>query len=257
MRKIIARIFICICFISCMMPEMLNAQKNKPLNMPLYDNEPYHFGYIIGYNQMWFSPKFVTNFQNIEYDGKEGSAYFDQLNDTISINSKYNINDISQSLPFGMSVGVVGNLRLAKYFDLRLIPTISWGETSITYKGKSLGTEKEFSQTFSIHNVYLELPLQFKYRSKRYNNTAAYVIFGANNKINFTAKKFDIKLKRYDFAPEIGTGFDFYTGEFKFGIEIKMSYGLRNMIDPENLTPLTNSFDKLKNKMFQLSFTLE
>lgn len=238
-----------------MMPEMLNAQNNRPLNMPLYDNEPYHFGYIIGYNQMWFSPEFVADFQNKLHDGEEGSAYFDQLNNDLSKDNDYTINDISQSLPFGMSVGVVGNLRLAKYFDLRLIPTISWGETSITYKGKSL--EKEFKQTFSIHNVYVEFPLQFKYRSKRYNNTAAYIIFGANNKINFTAKKFDIKLRRYDFAPEIGTGFDFYTGEFKFGIEIKMSYGLRDLIDPENQTPLTNSFDKLKNKTFQLSFTFE
>lgn len=238
-----------------MMPEILNAQDNKPLNMPLYDNEPYHFGYIIGYNQMWFSTDFVKNYQKIQHNGEIGSSYFDQLNDSISKANNYTINDISQSLPFGLSVGIVTNFRLAKYFDLRFTPTLSWGETKITYKGENI--KKKFEEGFPIHSVNFEFPIHLKYRSKRYNNTAAYIIVGANNRINCTAKKFDIKLRRYDFAPEIGTGFDFYANEFKFGIEIKMSYGLRNMIDPENLTPLTNSFDKLKNKMFQLSFTLE
>ena len=38
---------------------------------------------------------------------------------------------------------------------------------------------------------------------KRYNNFVSYIIVGVNNKINFTARKNDIKFKMYDFAPEI------------------------------------------------------
>ena len=256
MKKRIANILTCICLVLCMMPKVLNAQNNKPLNMPLYDNEPFHFGLIVGYNQMWLSPQFVAGFQSIKYEGEYGKQYFQNINKD---ECQYIINDISLPLPFGLSIGWVSNFRLAKYFDFRFIPTFSYCDSDIKYKYTvySAEGEKVHEQDFSRYQLNLEFPLQFKYRSKRYNNTAAYVIFGANNKINLTAKKFDIKLRRYDFAPEIGTGFDFYTGEFKVGIEIKMSYGLRNMIDSTNPTPLTSSFDKLKNKTFQLSFTFE
>lgn len=55
---------------------------------------------------------------------------------------------------------------------------------------------------------------------------------------------------------EIGFGTDFYLEYFKFGIEIKMSYGIRDILDRDN-TPLTDPIDKLSTKMFLLSLTFE
>ena len=65
-----------------------------------------------------------------------------------------------------------------------------------------------------------------------------------------------LNINRHDLAAEIGAGFDFYTGYFKLGVEIKMSYGLLNVTKDENYM-FTNSFENLKNKAFQLSFTFE
>lgn len=253
MRKIITKIFAGICIVLCIIPEILNAQEKRPRNMPLYDDDNHHWGLFFGYNQMWFSPQYINDYQNQKYNKGEGNICFEELNDDTT--KEYWINNISQSLPYGISVGVPNNFRIAKYFDIRIIPTISYGECSFTYTGDT--PTKSFKQTFDIQSVTGELPIFLKYKSKRYNNFVSYIIVGVNNKINFTARKNDIKFKMYDFAPEIGTGFDFYVGYFKFGIEIKMSYGIRNMIDVENKNVLTNSFDKLKSKTFQLSFTFE
>ena len=63
-------------------------------------------------------------------------------------------------------------------------------------------------------------------------------------------------VQKHDIAAEVGAGFDFYTGYFKLGIELKMSYGLLNVAKNDNYM-YTNSFDSLRNKTFQLSFTFE
>jgi hypothetical protein len=59
---------------------------------------------------------------------------------------------------------------------------------------------------------------------------------------------------RSDLGVEVGVGFDFYTTYFKFGTEVKMGYGLFNILKSggENI-----GTDQLKNKIFQLSFTFE
>ena len=59
MKKIIAKIVVCISIIFCMMPDALNAQNKKSILMPGYDNQPYHFGFIVGYNQMLLSGIFL------------------------------------------------------------------------------------------------------------------------------------------------------------------------------------------------------
>ena len=275
MKKNIIKSLICICALIFMAPNILNAQSRGPLNMPRYDDEPYHFGFILGYNQMLLSIDYIDNYQNIIHSPNElpSSDILPGTND-IFLNSKFKVTDINPQMTHGFSVGIVGNLRLAKYFDLRLIPTLSFGERRIMYKIVSLQedpingniTEVTKNINSTTHSTFIEFPLQVKYRSKRLNNTAAYIIAGANYKIDMASRKknYDVNngkpktlnVNRHDVAAEIGAGFDFYTGYFKLGIELKMSYGLLNIAKDENFM-YTNSFDNLRNKTFQLSFTFE
>ncbi|HAH59769.1 MAG TPA: hypothetical protein DCL86_16640, partial [Bacteroidales bacterium] len=59
-----------------------------------------------------------------------------------------------------------------------------------------------------------------------------------------------------DVYAEMGAGFDFYTTFFKFGIELKMSYGLTDILRREG-NIYTGGFDDLRSKLFLLSFTFE
>lgn len=275
MKKNIIKSLICICALIFMAPNILNAQSRGPLNMPRYDDEPYHFGFILGYNQMLLSIDYIDNYQNIIHSPSElpSSDILPGTND-IFLNSNFKVTDINPQMTHGFSVGIVGNLRLAKYFDLRLIPTLSFGERRIMYKIVSLqegpinGSITEVTKNINstTHSTFIEFPLQVKYRSKRYNNSAAYIIAGANYKIDMASQKkyYDetsgrpkaLSINRHDLAAEVGAGFDFYTGYFKLGVELKMSYGLLNVAKKDNYM-FTNSFDNLRNKTFQLSFTFE
>lgn len=275
MKKNIIKSLICICALIFMAPNILNAQSRGPLNMPRYDDEPYHFGFILGYNQMLLSIDYIDNYQNIIHSPSElpSSDILPGTND-IFLNSNFKVTDINPQMTHGFSVGIVGNLRLAKYFDLRLIPTLSFGERRIMYKIVSLqedpinGSTKEVTKNINstTHSTFIEFPLQVKYRSKRHNNSAAYIIAGANYKIDMASQKkyYDktsgrpkaLSINRHDLAAEVGAGFDFYTGYFKLGVELKMSYGLLNVAKKDNYM-FTNSFDNLRNKTFQLSFTFE
>jgi hypothetical protein len=65
-----------------------------------------------------------------------------------------------------------------------------------------------------------------------------------------------VKLYKHDFGYEAGAGLDFFLPYFKFGIELKMSLGLRNLLVPDN-TIYALSLDRLRSKVFLISFTFE
>lgn len=256
-----------------MVPQLLNAQKKKPLNMPNYDNEPYHYGFIVGYNQMLFSVDYIDDYQNMIHSYLEFPP--DNIMPDISsefTTSDFRVSEITPMMTHGFSVGIVGNLRITKHLDLRLIPTLSFGERKIIYNIVSTsvvdntGNYKIYKLTSDTHSTFVEFPLHVKIKSNRNNNTSAYIIAGANYKIDMASQKklYDenanrpnaLRVNRHDVAAEVGAGFDFYTGYFKLGIELKMSYGLLDVAKDHNFI-YTSSFDNLRNKTFQLSFTFE
>ena len=274
-KETFKKFIVCICLLLCMMPNMLMAQNKKPVNMQNYDNELYHYGFILGYNQMLFSINYINDYQNVIHNADElpSSDVLIGTND-VFLTSPFKVYDINTHITHGFTVGIVGNLRLAQYLDLRFIPSLSFGERKISYTIVSLqedlmdGSIKEVEKTISsdTHSTFVEFPIHIKYKSKRNYNTAAYILAGANYKIDMASQKkfYDssngkpktLSVNRHDLAAEIGAGFDFYTGYYKLGIELKMSYGLLNVAKNENFM-YANSFESLRNKTFQLSFTFE
>ena len=209
-------------------------------NLPKFDRRPYHFGFLLGANQMNFALKTVPDL-----------SQFDSLK---SVTTKGD---------FGFDIGIVSSLRLTKYFSLRFIPTLSFGSRSVefTFRYKD---SINIVQAKKIESTFMTFPLYIKYQSKRLGNFRAYLVGGANYSIDMAsqAKKKNkegeapIKLRSNDFMLDAGTGFDFFLPYFKFGIELRMSYGLRNLLIPEN-SVYTNSIKYMHSKIFSLSFTFE
>jgi len=149
---------------------------------------------------------------------------------------------------------------------LRFIPSLSFGErllfyNIITYKND---VKESVEMRKGITSTLVEFPLELKYKSRRLNNVAAYVLGGVKYSIDLASQKkaqqnssdITVKLNRHDISLELGVGFDFYTTYFKFGTELKMGYGLNNLIIRES-NIYTNSIDQLRSKVFLLSFTFE
>jgi len=205
-------------------------------NLPKFDFKPYHFGFALCINKMDFAIHPVPDYKDSLF--------------------------VIQSQPeWGFNIGIVSNLRLNDYADLRFIPTLSFGDRILNYTlndGTSvIRTSKKIESTF------IDFPLVLKYKSKRLNNVRAYVIAGAQYSIDLASqakkksRKNDlVKLKQNDFLYQVGVGFDFYLMYFKFATELKMSYGVRDLLKHDN-TIYTNSIDKLNSKIFQLSFLFE
>jgi hypothetical protein len=237
-RTAILTILIAFLFSVCIEPA--NAQQKRPENLPKYDLSPYHFGFTLGINTMNFIIKPVKDF-----------AYSDTV---------YTLQSKAGS---GFNIGIVSNLRLAEYLDLRFIPTLSFGERTLIFNQK-INDTSFFDIRKKVESAFVDLPFELKFKSKRLYNSRAYVLTGVKFQIDLAsqAKKkaqdeeIRIKLKKNDIAVEFGVGFDFYTTYFKFGTELKMAYGLRDMLTHEN-NVYANSISSLHSKVFQLTFTFE
>lgn len=227
--------------LTLMVAVQAHAQFGVP-NLLKYDKRPFHFGFSLGYNL--FDYRISSKPDLSEYD------------------SLMVVNTHAMS---GFSLGIVTNLRLGKYFDLRFVPGLSFGDRYINYtirysSGNELVTAKD------LESVYLDLPIMFKYKSSRMlNNIRAYVLAGGQYTFDMiSAKKKKapdngdvvLKLNPHDVQAQVGVGFDFYCTYFKFTTEFKMSFGFLNMLVPEDNMYAT-SVTSLKAKNMQISFIFE
>lgn len=238
-------------------PLVLSAQSRKVENQPTFDYAKYRFGFILALNQMDFSIKPV-----------EG-LYYKTFNavQAIEINAdSAMIYSIESKPAMGFTVGIIGVMRLGEYTDLRFIPSLAFGERYIDYRFlKYRNSQTELVEVRkNIASTFIETPLHLKYKSKRLNNFRAYLLGGPNVRFDLAsdAKKkqnsaeIQVKLNRIDPAMELGVGFDFYFEWFKLGTELKMSYGLTDVLKREN-NIYTLGIEQLRSKIFQISFTFE
>lgn len=248
----------------------VQAQRRVVHYLPKYEQEPYHFGFLLAFNQMMFTVKTVKDYQNIEHPS---TLWSDNPNIPYasSIVQSYKIYSVETEPTPGFTVGIIGSKRLGRYFDLRFSPSLSFSERKLIYKIDEINTINGFVDPLpikrSIFTTFVEFPWHIKYRSKRYNNIGAYIIGGVNPKIDLSSQKKNrlpgtdeidnLVPQRFDCALELGTGFDIYNQWFKFGIEVKMSYGIMNVIKNEKLKLYTVPIDQLRNKLFQVSFLFE
>ena len=249
----------------------MQAQRRVVNYLPKYEQEPYHFGILIAFNDMMYTVKTVENYQN-KPQPANSLPERDFVGTTTEIENLYVYNVETRKEP-GFTVGVIGSKRLGRYFDLRFIPSLSFGCRYLQYsinldyiddntddKLISLGTKSH-----GINTAFMEFPLNVKYRSKRYNNIGAYLMAGVNPRLDLASRKKNtiesgLVTKRFDFASELGVGFDFYNQWFKMGIEVKMSYGMLDIINHasnDNALIYTSPIQKLSNKMFQISMLIE
>lgn len=237
----------------------MQAQNRRPLNLVHYDYNPYNFGFTLGLNQMLFTINHMPLYPDAMYSGKA-------IDDIRPADSAYLLSVESNS-NWGFTIGIVSNLRLGQYFDLRFIPSLSFGERDLTYITNTFYSDKQsrIEKRKPIQSTFVEFPLYIKYKSKRLNNIRSYLIGGPKYSIDLISdarrkEKTDggqiVKLNRNDIYLDIGVGFDFYNEYFKLGTEIRMSYGLTNLIKKED-NIYTEGIDQLRSKIFTLSLTFE
>lgn len=246
----------------------VQAQRRTVHYLANYENEPYHFGFLLAYNQMMYTVKTVENYQSIQLapDSWPGGPI------SISNTQGLFVYNMETAQTPGFTVGIIGSKRLGRYFDLRFIPSLSFSERRMRYDVAIMDLNGEVTMksfTKSIGTTFVEFPLNIKYRSKRYNNIGAYIMGGINPKIDLASQKENkmtnasgqefinnLVTKRFDVAGELGAGFDIYNQWFKMGIEVKMSFGILDIVKNEAFI-YTAPIEQLRNKLFQVSLIFE
>lgn len=161
----------------------------------------------------------------------------------------------------GFSVGVVGDLYLNPYFNLRLTPSIHFGDKKFKFREQVTG--EEF--TTNVRSNYLNFPLDVKYTALRLNNYRPYLIGGVYGSFDIGRKKGNpILLKNTDFGIEVGVGCDIYLPYFKLCPELKFCFGLVNLLEkdrPDLVDPTvikyTDALSKATSRMVILTFNFE
>ena len=221
----------------------VEGQKRKAENLPNFERRLFHFGFIIGIN----------------------SAHM-ELQRSGPTNPTDSLQVIAVDPQTGFNLGIVSSLGINEYLKLRFVPSLSFAQRNIEYYYK-LADNRWITDIKTVESTYIEFPINLKFKSKRLNNFAAYIITGGKYSIDLIANEdvdnsnkipedIVIKMKRNTFSFEVGAGTDFYLEYFKFGIELKMSYTLENTLIQDN-TIYSQPIEGLYPRVFLISFTFE
>lgn len=245
----------------------VNAQRWGVPNLKEYDYEPFHFGFLLGINQMGFS---IKQDYNGLYDSKlpdriPATYTGDKIGEGTDSKTNYYQTSVLPSSTTGFTVGIVGSFRLTNNFNFRIIPSISFGGRTLTYTYVETDKLTEPQSTIkSINSTFLELPLILRYSGERIQNARPFIQAGIKymydlssdaNKAT-TADQLNVVLKKSDIYGVLGVGFEFYFDWFKMGVEATTNYGFTDVLK-HGTNMYNNSINRLNSKVFQISVTFE
>lgn len=220
------------------------AMTQQMENLRNFDKRHFHFGFALGYNTSDF--------------------YLDR-----NILEDYNRDSLLvlnvERRP-GFNLGIVSSLDLSPTFKIRFLPTLSFQERNLAFT-YSVPNDSTVTWNKKVESTFLDFPLVMKFRTERIKNFAAYCLAGGRFGLDMTSNKDVqnstaslkdqvIKITKPDYGFEVGGGIDLFLEYFKFGVELKLSTGLKNVIIQEN-TKFSTPIDRLRTKMWTLSFTFE
>jgi hypothetical protein len=230
-------LYISVLLILQLVPLTLTGQKEKPMNRSWYDEKLLHFGFSLGFNTM-------------DFNIRPSQKY-------LEVDSIYP--EVTRLNP-GINIQIVTDLHPSRYFDIRFLPGVSFGQRNVRYYKKQV----LYNYQQRIESSFMEFPLLLKYKGDRLNNVRPYVVTGLNFRYDLAGKKeFDedrpvyIRVKRPDLYYEAGAGIDFYLLYFKLSVELKMSNGIRNVI-VDDAAPgnqeFRNAIEKMRSQIWILAF---
>ena len=206
--------------------------KNPIINHENHDKQRVHWGYFLGFSSYNYQFNYLTVGKDIE------------LKPTI-----------------GFNVGLVGNLRLTEYFDLRFEPGFYATQRDLIYPD----IEDSVDRLREVKAANLHFPLLLKYSALRTGNVRPYLLGGVSSTLNLgsNAKAPDdnysnrFRVKTWTQNYEIGFGIDLYLEYFKFSPSIRGVFGMNDELirDNDPNSPWTGNIESMKTRAIFVNFT--
>ena len=218
-----------------------SAQINTRENLPHFDSRMYHFGFLLSANT--------------------SSFYIDYKPDFSFSDSLLGIDNVPQA---GFNLALLASFNPVKNINLRFVPGLSFQDRGLNY---TFLAEDNKVETFlkRTESVWLQFPMMLKLRTNRVGNFAAYGLIGGSYGIDMqsqkdvndnVAGKIVVKLEKTDITLDAGGGFDFFLPYFKFGVEMKTCFGMKDVLIQE-MNQFTDPISRLRTRTFVLSLCFE
>jgi hypothetical protein len=206
--------------------------KNPIINQENFQKKPVHWGYFLGFNTYDFKFEYEENATDI-------------LTETVA----------------GFNVGLVGNLRLHEYLDLRLEPGLYYTQRDLTFPGFAL--EQDYLR--EVKSTYIHIPLLLKFSSERIGNFRPYLVGGFSAALNLSSSynatddnaMGRFRMNQWTTNYELGFGIDLYFEWFIFSPSIRGVFGLNNEIVPDDdpNSPWTGNIKSMETRAIFINFT--
>lgn len=208
-------------------------RKDPIINLENWNKQRVFWGYFLGFNS---------------YDFKFN--YLEGQTQDVLVKSYTSFN-----------VGLVGDLRLQEYINLRFEPGLYYTQRNLTFPG--FVKEKDYLR--EVKSTYLHFPLLLKYSALRTGNIRPFLVAGVSASYNMASNsksKDDNLQNRFRMKPwtrnyEIGAGIDIYTEYFVFSPSIRGVFGIDNEIiyDNDPNSPWTSNIASMKTRAVFVNFT--
>ena len=151
----------------CLLANGLFAQypnvKERIINLPNFDKRPVHYGYFLGINQYDFKFDYVDSY------------YKDMMYKDIAVIQKK-----------GFNVGLIGDLRINDYFNVRFEPGLYYNLRELVYPEYPQFI-KESDRNREVKSTYIHLPIYIKINAKRINNFRPFLLAGFSSDFNLSS----------------------------------------------------------------------
>jgi len=216
-----------------------------------------------------FSKEKIKNNENVD-KARLSYGYFLGFN-SYDFNFDYyqNRKDIQVEKKTGFSVGLIGNLRINDYIDVRLEPGLFISSRELTYD-ESYFAGVEFTDADLIREVkatYIHIPLLLKFSTKRINNIKPFVVGGISTALNLSSNQDnpddnsagEFRVKKNNLFYEIGFGIDFYMFFFKFTPSVRGVFAFNDELvrDADPNSPWTSNIKSMKTRGLFINLTFQ
>jgi hypothetical protein len=169
--------------------------------------------------------------------------------------------DILVKKTTGFNVGIVGDLKLQEYINLRFEPGLYYTKRDLYFPGFTRNTDA----LREVNSTYIHFPLLVKFSSLRTGNIRPYLVGGVSATLNLSSNSKSIddnlaqkfRVKPWTTNYEVGFGIDLFSEYFIFSPSIRGVFGLNDELirDNDPNSPWTGNIQSLKTRAILINFT--
>lgn len=171
--------------------------------------------------------------------------------------------DVLVDKGIGFNVGLIGELRINEFLDLRTEPGLLYTSRTLGFPGFSTTVDA----LREVKSTYIRFPLLLKAGTRRIGNWKPFITGGAYVAINLGSKEDSLddnssgefRMKTNSYGYELGFGIEFYTEYFKFTPSIRGVFSLTDELVPDNdpNSPWTGNINAMRTRGIFLNLTFE